>query len=174
VQKLTSLMNADIKIDSMPGRGSTFRVKFQAAARQAATAERADVVKQPLPPADILVVEDNAINQMVVANMLESLGLKVKTANNGLEALELIEQHPFDLILMDCQMPEMDGYQCTQRIRSHERPHFASLPIVALTANAMTEDRERCLAAGMNDYLSKPVTMQVLREKLLRWLQPTG
>jgi len=174
VQKLTSLMNADIKIDSMPGRGSTFRVKFQAAARQAATAERADVVKQPLPPADILVVEDNAINQMVVANMLESLGLKVKTANNGLEALELIEQHPFDLILMDCQMPEMDGYQCTQRIRSHERQHFASLPIVALTANAMTEDRERCLAAGMNDYLSKPVTMQVLREKLLRWLQPTG
>jgi CheY-like chemotaxis protein len=104
--------------------------------------------------------------------MLESLGLKVKTANNGLEALELIENHPFDLILMDCQMPEMDGYQCTQRIRCNERPHLAGIPIVALTANAMTEDRDHCLAAGMNDYLSKPVTMQVLRDKLQRWLRP--
>ena len=172
VQKLIALMNADIQLDSVPGRGSTFRVKFQAPARQAASAERVEVVKQPLPPSDILVVEDNAINQMVVANMLESLGLKVKTANNGLEALELIENHPFDLILMDCQMPEMDGYQCTQRIRCNERPHLAGIPIVALTANAMTEDRDHCLAAGMNDYLSKPVTMQVLRDKLQRWLRP--
>lgn len=171
VQKLCALMNADIQLDSTPGRGSTFRVKFQAAARPAASGERIEVTKQPLPKADILVVEDNAINQMVVANMLESLGLKVKTANNGLEALELLEKHVFDLILMDCQMPEMDGYQCTQRIRSNEK--LAGLPIVALTANAMNEDRNRCLAAGMNDYLSKPVTMQVLHEKLLHWLSPT-
>jgi CheY-like chemotaxis protein len=67
-------------------------------------------------------------------------------------------------------MPEMDGYQCTQRIRRDERPRFANIPIVALTANAMLEDREQCLAAGMNDYLSKPVTMQILRDKIQRWL----
>ena len=106
--------------------------------------------------------------------MLKSLGLEVKSANNGIEALEMLELHPFDLILMDCQMPELDGYQTSQRIRRDERETFARIPIVALTANAMIEDRERCLAAGMNDYLSKPVTLQMLRDKMQRWLQPTA
>src|SRR5690606_41870197 len=98
------------------------------------------------------------------------MGLQVKSANNGIEALDLLEQHRFDLVLMDCQMPEMDGYQATERIRRDEREGTATIPIVALTANAMLEDRERCLAAGMNDYLSKPVTLQLLRDELLRWL----
>lgn len=172
VQKLCELMQATIHLDSTPGRGSTFRITFDAPARRVSNSENVVVPLQPLPRANILVVEDNAINQMVVANMLESLGLEVKTAGNGVEALEMLEKYSFDIILMDCQMPEMDGYQCTQRIRRDERQQLASIPIVALTANAMREDREYCLAAGMNDYLSKPVTLQILRDKLQRWLHP--
>jgi len=170
VQKLCELMDASIELSSAPGRGSTFRIEFTTAARVAALTTNEPTPSSLLPPASILIVEDNAINQMVVANMLESLGLQVKTAGNGIEALNMLEKYPFDLILMDCQMPEMDGYQCTQRIRCDQRPQLANIPIVALTANAMLEDREQCLAAGMNDYLSKPVTMQILRDKLQRWL----
>jgi signal transduction histidine kinase/CheY-like chemotaxis protein len=174
VQKLCELMAANIDINSAPGRGSTFRIQFSASARNHSTRELRTNVQVELPNAHVLIVEDNAINQMVVCNMLESMGLQVKAANNGIEALDMLEQYPFDLILMDCQMPEMDGYQTTQRIRRDERQTLATIPIVALTANAMTEDRERCLAAGMNDYLSKPVTLQILRDKLQRWLQSTS
>lgn len=171
VQKLCELMHATIEVNSSPGRGSTFTVKFDAEARRITRAEQTPTTIVPLPPANVLIVEDNAINQLVVANMLEVLGIEAKTASNGLEALTMLEKHPFDLILMDCQMPEMNGFQCTQRIRSDGRQDFANIPIIALTANAMTEDRDQCLAAGMNDYLSKPITMQILREKLSGWLR---
>ena len=174
VQKLCTLMHASIELNSAPGRGSTFRIKFTAEARGNAGKVAAATPPVALPKAQILVVEDNAINQMVVCNMLNSMGLEVKSANNGIEALEILEQNPFDLILMDCQMPELDGYQTTQRIRRDRRPALARIPIVALTANAMSEDRDRCLAAGMNDYLSKPVSLQILRDKMLRWLQPSA
>jgi signal transduction histidine kinase len=170
VQKLCELMSAEVKLQSLPSRGSTFTLGLQVPARRA-TAVKSEVGRlKPLPQGRVLVVEDNAVNQMVVANMLETLGLSVRTAGNGCEALEMLEHHPFDLVLMDCQMPEMDGYQATIQIRQNPRTPLAQIPIVALTANAMVEDRERCLAAGMNDYLSKPVTLQILREKLARWL----
>lgn len=171
VQKLCELMNATIEVSSSPGRGSTFTVKFDTAARRATHSEQPPAALAPLPAAHVLIVEDNAINQLVVANMLEVLGLDTKTAGNGIEALDMLEKHVFDLILMDCQMPEMDGFQCTQRIRRDSRQVLASIPIIALTANAMTEDRDQCIAAGMNDYLSKPITMQILREKLSGWLR---
>lgn len=164
-------MNATIEVSSSPGRGSTFTVKFDTAARRATHSEQPPAALAPLPAAHVLIVEDNAINQLVVANMLEVLGLDTKTAGNGIEALDMLEKHVFDLILMDCQMPEMDGFQCTQRIRRDSRQVLASIPIIALTANAMTEDRDQCIAAGMNDYLSKPITMQILREKLSGWLR---
>lgn len=170
VQKLCELMAAEIRVDSTPGRGSTFFVRFNARARPADTASPAPASAALLPPARVLVVEDNRVNQMVVANMLENLGLSVKAANHGREALALLDQHRFDLILMDCQMPEMDGYQTTREIRLHGNQALATIPIIALTANAMLEDRQRCLAAGMNDYLSKPVTLHILREKLANWL----
>ncbi len=174
VQKLCELMSATIRIESQLGRGSTFSVKFDTAARRTAHIEPVPTSVAPLPSAHVLIVEDNAINQLVVANMLEVLGLETKTAGNGLEAIDLLERHAFDLVLMDCQMPEMDGFQCTQRIRTDSRPHLASIPIIALTANAMTEDRDQCLAAGMNDYLSKPITLQILRDKLRSWLRATA
>jgi len=171
VQKLCELMSANIRVVSAPGRGSTFSVHFTAPARRQAKVEAQAAEATTLPNANVLVVEDNAINQMVVANMLESLGLVVHTANNGRQALALLEQTAFDLILMDCQMPEMDGYQTTHHIRRHSQKALADIPIVALTANAMLEDRERCISAGMNDYLSKPVSLQILRDKISRWLQ---
>ncbi len=171
VQKLCELMAATIELDSIPGRGSTFTIRFDTEARRVKAAEQESADLSPLPPATVLVVEDNAINQMVVANMLESLGISVQTTSNGVEALEMLERQPFDLILMDCQMPEMDGFQCTRHIRNDSRETFANIPIIALTANAMVEDRDQCIAVGMNDYLSKPITLQILRDKLHNWLR---
>ncbi len=171
VQKLCELMNGTVELESVPGRGSRFRIRMVCQAQPHSVPE-APAAQGELPPSEVLVVEDNAVNQLVVANMLQNLGLRVRTANNGREALEMIEDHHFDLVLMDCQMPEMDGYQTTAHIRRHRRPALAEIPIIALTANAMVEDRERCLNAGMNDYLSKPVTLAMLRDKLSHWLSP--
>ncbi|HZP86437.1 MAG TPA: response regulator [Burkholderiales bacterium] len=120
--------------------------------------------------ARVLLAEDNAVNRQVATVMLSRLGMEVEIATNGEEALALAQQHQFSLILMDCQMPVMDGYEATARIRRLEPQSFASLPIVALTANAMGGDREKCLAAGMNDYLTKPYTLEQLEKMLARWL----
>lgn len=171
VQKLCDLMQGTIELSSVPGRGSVFTVRMVCEARPMTRAAEQKLDRE-LPASDVLVVEDNAVNQLVVANMLENLGLRVRTANNGREALELLEDHHFDLVLMDCQMPEMDGYQTTAHIRRHRRTELAGIPIIALTANAMVEDRERCINAGMDDYLSKPITLNMLREKLTHWLSP--
>jgi len=115
----------------------------------------------------VLLVEDNDLNQEVATTMLTRAGLSVRTAENGREALVEIENHTFDLVLMDCQMPEMDGYECTREIR--RRQHFARLPIIAMTANAVAGDRERCLAIGMNDHVPKPIDPNQLFRVLLHW-----
>ena len=119
----------------------------------------------------VLLVEDNQVNQVIGAAMLDALGLHSDVANNGIDALAMSERSHYDLILMDCQMPEMDGFVATAEIRAREaRTGAARIPIVALTANAMQGDRERCLAAGMDDYLAKPYTMLGLRGVLPRSL----
>jgi CheY-like chemotaxis protein len=105
----------------------------------------------------ILVAEDNVVNQRVAVHLLESRDHHVTIANNGREALELIDKQPFDLVLADVQMPEMDGLQLTAAIREKERNTNTHLPIIAMTAHAMKGDRERCLKAGMDDYVSKPI-----------------
>jgi signal transduction histidine kinase len=174
VRKLCELMGAALHLVSAPGRGSNFSVALRTEARVLSHPPMAVAAPSALPDALVLVVEDNHVNQLVIANMLKSLGLEVETASNGVIALECMHQRDYDLILMDCQMPEMDGYQATARIRQLQRDDQANIPIIALTANAMAEDRERCLAAGMNDYLSKPVTLKILREKLLLWLPPAA
>ena len=123
------------------------------------------------PRGNILLVEDNLINQQVALGILQIQGYKVTVANNGKEALDAHEQGAFDLILMDCHMPEMDGFEATREIRGRERSLTgARVPIVALTANAMAQDREECLNAGMDDHLSKPFTMQTLQDMLNRWM----
>lgn len=118
----------------------------------------------------VLVVEDNRTNQMVTAGMLTMSGCECEFAANGREAVEAAHRSHFDLILMDCNMPEMDGYEATARIRNVEEALGRRTPIVAMTANAQKGDAEKCLAAGMDDYLAKPVTLIELRRKLDRWL----
>jgi len=118
------------------------------------------------PPLRILLAEDNLTNQQVATHMLEDLGHVVLLASNGREVLELLARETFDVILMDVQMPEMDGFAATAAIRSGEKATGQHLPIIALTAHAMKGDRERCLAAGMDEYLSKPIDLEELRQTL--------
>lgn len=122
----------------------------------------------------ILLVEDNQVNQLVAKKMLEKLGYTVITASNGQEAIQQLLMADYDLILMDCQMPLMDGYDATMAIRNLSHPVKAQIPIIALTANAMKSDEERCLSAGMNDYLSKPIRQEVLGRKIRKWLGHDG
>lgn len=116
----------------------------------------------------VLVVEDNKVNQMVINGYLKKMGCTVATANNGLEGVDKAREQHFDLILMDCQMPVMDGFEATQQIRLMPNRDASVLPIIAVTANAMEGDRERCLASGMSDYLSKPVDIHSLRDAIER------
>jgi signal transduction histidine kinase/DNA-binding response OmpR family regulator len=117
----------------------------------------------------ILVAEDNRVNQTVITRMLQKLGHRVDVAANGLEAISALRRIAYDLVFMDCQMPEMDGFGATRSIRAGEVGTPRHIPIVALTANAMQGDREQCLAAGMDDYIAKPVTKQTLAAALERW-----
>jgi CheY-like chemotaxis protein len=125
----------------------------------------------PLRGARILLVEDNDINREVATETLQEAGIVVTSAEHGAQALEQLAQAgPFDLVLMDVQMPVMDGYETTAAIRAQDR--FKDLPIIAMTANAMAEDRQRCLAAGMNDFVAKPIDTDRLWQALLRWTPP--
>ena len=120
------------------------------------------------PGCRVLLAEDNAVNQRVAVRMLERLGCRVDVAGNGLEAIDLSGRLPYDIIFLDCQMPELDGYGAARAIRKREAGG-PRVPIIALTANAMDGDREECLAAGMDDYLSKPVVMASLASALQRY-----
>jgi two-component system sensor histidine kinase/response regulator len=122
----------------------------------------------------VLLVEDNAVNRKVAMRMLEEKGLHPDIANNGREAVEAWQQAAYDIVLMDIQMPEMDGYEATQEIRQRERRLARRTVIVAMTANAMSGDRERCMAAGMDDYITKPVRAERLYQMLASWAGRTG
>jgi CheY-like chemotaxis protein len=121
-----------------------------------------------------LIAEDTLTNQRLVSYLLARCGFQADLASTGREAVELARQHRYALILMDCQMPEMDGFQATAAIRAEARAREGSdaprVPIVALTANAVSGDREACLAAGMDDYLAKPVQVEDLKRVLARWV----
>ena len=161
-----------------PVRASRLLAQLVALLGRASTAapvspERAAVEPLASPPtrsARILVAEDNAVNQKLIARVLEKKGHRVDVVGNGREAVEAVTRVGYDLVLMDVQMPEMDGLEATQRIRAADRPAVARIPIIALTANAMQGDQERCLSAGMDDYLSKPVKPADLAAALDRWL----
>jgi CheY-like chemotaxis protein len=114
----------------------------------------------------VLVAEDNVVNQMVALKILDKLGCLGEAVSNGQEALDALERGGYDLVLMDIQMPEMDGIAATQAIRERESASGAHIPIIAMTAHAMAGDRERCLESGMDDYVSKPVRAPELAEKI--------
>jgi ABC-type amino acid transport substrate-binding protein/DNA-binding response OmpR family regulator/HPt (histidine-containing phosphotransfer) domain-containing protein len=118
----------------------------------------------------ILLVEDNTINQQVAQELLEGMGLMVHTVSNGKQAIDALNRHVFDLVLMDLQMPEMDGYEATRRIRADAR--FERLPLIAMTAHAMADEREQCLTAGMNEHIPKPIDPTLLYSVLSQWLKP--
>jgi CheY-like chemotaxis protein/HPt (histidine-containing phosphotransfer) domain-containing protein len=121
--------------------------------------------------ARILVAEDNPTNQIVILAQLRKLGYTATAAANGAEAVEAVQHGGFDLVLMDCHMPIMDGFEATRRIRNTLHGDSAAVPIIAITASAMSDDRDRCLSQGMNDYLAKPVELAALRNVLAKWLQ---
>jgi hypothetical protein len=117
----------------------------------------------------VLLAEDNPVNLAVARQMLERLGCFVDCAGNGAEALAALERGAYDLVFMDCQMPTLDGYEATRRLRARERASGTHTIVLALTANAMEGDRERCLASGMDDHLTKPLELRVLADALERW-----
>jgi signal transduction histidine kinase/CheY-like chemotaxis protein len=178
VGQLVGQMGGQVGVMSTEGRGSTFHFTLDLAESHAPwSVDSVDRIA-PIVPRDagsgagqrVLVVEDNPVNQRVAQRMLERAGYAARIASSGAEALDRLAEGGFELVLMDCQMPGMDGYQVTARIRERERATGAHVPIVALTANAMHEDRERCLAAGMDAYLSKPIEYDRLCATLAEWL----
>ncbi len=130
-----------------------------------------EVVRQK--SARVLIADDHRVNQQVASLLVERLGHRADVVSNGYEALEAVSRQPYDIVLMDCQMPEMDGYQATKEIRGRE-PKGTHIPIIALTANAMKGDRDRCLEAGMDDFVSKPVKIEELKNVLDRWISLSG
>ena len=180
VRRLCQLMGGDCGVSSEYGKGSTFwfTVELERDPHPAATCSPACAPDTPLAEQryapinmlDVLVVEDNRVNQIVIRGYLDSFGCRSTVAENGVEAVRLLTApHDFDMVLMDCQMPDMDGLEATRRVRKHETTTAAHLPIIALTANAMVGDREDCLAAGMDDFMSKPFRLAELEAVLARW-----
>ena len=158
-REFAQLMGGTLEVKSTPGKGSEFelQVPLRVAPELAASAPAAASVAQAREPLALLLVEDNEINQEVALAMLQGAGHRVEVAAEGAEAVRKHAQGRYDCVLMGCQMPGMDGFEATRRIRAREHEAGAArVPIVALTANAMTGDRERCLEAGMDDFLSKP------------------
>jgi len=166
---------------SNTGSGSTFRISLPFERQEQRTDDvQEDKIRVPFAApgagapqrARILLAEDHTTNRRVIKMMLNKLGYEADAVANGLDAVKALESTPYDLVLMDCQMPEMNGYDATAIIRDPESDVLDhATPVIALTANAMAGEREKCLEAGMSDYLSKPVLVQDLETVLNKWLE---
>jgi len=194
--RLVILMGGNIDVKSDPGEGSVFSFELSLpatedkpkratweievpatvtpASKRPQSAQTTVTKESKISGMRVLLAEDNPTNQKLLRHVLAKLGTKVTVADTGVECLDAYFGDPgsWDLILMDCQMPEMDGFQATAAIRERETGTQRHTPIIAVTANAMVGDRERCLAAGMDDYLTKPLLAEELRAVLTRWASP--
>lgn len=167
---LIELMGGTIDFVSSPGAGSRFWFTIRVAPGQAPAERQPEAGPAPQRSQPrVLVAEDNLVNQRVAVVMLEKLGCRVDVVEDGQAALDACAGVHYDLVVMDCMMPVMDGYEATRQLRARA-PHGPRLPIVAVTANAMKGDRERCLAAGMDDYVAKPLTPEAVEAMLLTWV----
>jgi len=174
-KRLARLMGGDVGVFSRPGVGSTFWMTARLKRAPAVPAETGaqieplcDVLAQRFLGCRLLVAEDDPISQAVARGLLEAAGFVVDMVNNGEEAVRQAQTTRYALILMDMKMPVMDGLHATQAIRGF--PRCANLPILAMTANAFADDRDRCLAAGMNGHIGKPVEPEALYAALMEWL----
>ena len=163
-KKIIQLMNGDIRVESKEGIGTAFHFSIEVGIEDSKNIESnlpntekldSDCLRQLKPK--ILLCEDNAINAKLVTAILQKKGMEITTASNGVQAIEILKNHEFDLILMDCQMPIMDGYETTMRIRKGGMTKNPSIPIVALTANTDSLEKERCLNCGMDAFIAKPI-----------------
>ena len=193
-RKLARMMGGDVTVTSVPGKGSTFHVSVclghpvgeisaevstfaessaDLAVNLLAPSSEGAVAEEGTPPRKhrVLVVEDNAVNQIVARRSLEGMGIEVDIADNGRAALDILARNRYDLVFMDCQMPELDGFDATRALRDGSAGALdPKVPVVAMTAHALKGDRERCLEAGMDDYLTKPLDFADVRAKLRRWI----
>jgi len=175
VRQLVTMMHGQLGVDSEPDKGSCFwiEVAFEVVDQTQVVVERPEQMSSIANvTGKVLLVEDNPVNQEVAKKMLEKIGLEYELAVNGQEAIELLQANDkYNLVLMDCQMPVKDGYEATAEIRTLEMENkIRHIPVIAMTANAMEGDREKCLDAGMDDYLSKPVKMTEMKKVLGRWI----
>ena len=168
-QRLVELMNGHIEVQSQPGKGSSFifTIDLEAGEKPSEEKSTSQSSERPISDIRILVAEDNRTNQIVIGAMLTKLGYTFDVFENGKEAIQSLNTNAYDLVLMDCQMPVLDGLEATREIR--KSPQWEKLPIVALTAGATDKEQTECTNAGMNDFLSKPITIGVLESTLKKW-----
>ena len=170
-KQLAELLGGDIQAESTLGKGSTFSfwIPFIEAKNVKSITKDNSTMDLNLESATILLVEDNDINIQLGLSRLKKLGATIKVAKNGQEAVDMVEQEDFDIVLMDCQMPIMDGYDATLAIRKTEKGK--SLPIIAMTAGTSAEEKEKCFSVGMNAYLAKPLSIDKFKECLKEQLK---
>ncbi len=170
-KRIIEILEGQLIFKSAVQQGTTVIVSIPFQPCVAAIEVIQDQIMPSIDPAalDVLVVEDNYVNKLVLEGFLKKLGFNVTTADNGMEAMSILEKHLFNLVLMDCQMPVMDGFEAARHTRQLGNGN-ATVPIIAVTANANPGDRERCIAAGMNDYMKKPFSQATLVATLNRWL----